>query len=55
MATKAGAFQSPGGAKTYNRIVFWSIEEYFDGIEAKLPDMTHPCTGKALHPEIPAD
>ncbi|MDD9821790.1 MAG: DNA methyltransferase [Gammaproteobacteria bacterium] len=55
VATKAGAFQSPGGAKTYNRIVFWSIEEYFDGIEAKLPDMTHPFTGKALHPEIPAD
>ncbi|MDD9810198.1 MAG: DNA methyltransferase [Gammaproteobacteria bacterium] len=55
VATKAGAFQSPGGAKTYDRIVFWSIEEYFDGIEAKLPDMTHPFTGKALHPEIPAD
>ena len=55
VAGKAGKFQPQGGAKTYNRIVFWSIEEYFDGIEAKLPEMTHPFTGKPLvQREIPA-
>ena len=51
---KAGKLQPHGEAKTYDRIVFWSIEEHFDGIEAKLPSMTHPFTGKPLaQREIP--
>ncbi len=45
---KAGKFQPQGGAHIYNRIVFWSIEGYFNNIKADLPGMTHPFTGKAL-------
>ena len=52
---KAGKFQPQGGTKIYDRIVFWSIEEYFRDIEAKLPEMTHPFTGKPLlQKEIPS-
>ncbi len=50
---KAGKFQPQGEAKTYDRIVFWSIEEFFNNIEPQLPGMTHPFTGKALQPQIP--
>ena len=50
---KAGKLTPHGDAKTYDRIVFWSIEEHFAGTEPKLPAMTHPFTGKALHPQIP--
>ncbi len=55
VVAKAGKLQPHGSAKIYDRIVFWSIEEHFDGIEPKLPDMTHPLTGKAIQPEIPSD
>ena len=52
----AGTFQPQGGTKTYDRITFWSIQEYFDDIEAKLPEMTHPFTGKPLvQREIPSN
>ena len=50
---KAGKLQPRGETKSYDRIVFWSIEEHFEGMEAKLPSMTHPFTGKALQPQIP--
>lgn len=50
--TTAGTFTLPGGAKKYNRIVFWSIEEYYADSEAKLPDMVDPGTGKAMQKEL---
>ncbi|MDD9883300.1 MAG: DNA methyltransferase, partial [Gammaproteobacteria bacterium] len=48
----AGKFNE--GAKTFNRLLFWSMEEHFDGARPPLPAMAHPRTGKALQDMIPA-
>ena len=48
----AGKFNE--GAKTFNRLLFWSMEEHFDGARPPLPAMAHPRTGKALQDMIPS-
>ena len=40
------------GAKKYDRMTMWSVEEYFAGVEAKLPAMAHPRTGKPYQSDI---
>ncbi len=35
----AGSYQFPDTVKKFPRLVYWSIEEYFDGIEPPLPNM----------------
>jgi len=42
------------GAKTFNRMMFWSMEEHFAGARLHLPAMAHPRTGKPLQEAIPA-
>jgi len=49
----AGQFSE--GAKTFNRLMFWSMEEHFAGHKLQLPAMAHPRTGKALQDAIPSD
>ena len=46
VATSFGSLKYPGSSKEYPRFQFWSIEEYFDDLEPKLPDMRDPYTGK---------
>jgi len=43
------------GAKTFNRMMFWSMEEHFAGAKLQLPAMAHPRTGKAMQDAIPVD
>ena len=50
---EAGRFQE--GAKTFNRMMFWSIEEYFAGEKLQLPAMAHPRTGKMLQEVMSPD
>ena len=38
--------------KKFNRLVFWSIEEFFAGIEPKLPQFAHPRTGAPLQEDV---
>jgi len=42
------------GAKTFNRLLFWSMEEHFAGARLHLPAMAHPRTGKPLQEAIPS-
>ena len=49
----AGHFNE--GAKKFNRMMFWSMEEHFMNAKLQLPAMAHPRTGKALHEMIPSD
>ena len=49
----AGQFKE--GAKTFNRMMFWSMEEHFADKPLPLPAMAHPRTGKALQETIRAD
>jgi len=49
----ADAGQLQEGAKTFNRYMFWSMEEYFAGRKLHLPAMAHPRTGKAMQEAIP--
>ena len=51
----AAAGQFNEGAKTFNRMMFWSMEEHFANAKLQLPAMAHPRTGKALHETIPSD
>ena len=51
--SKAGQFKE--GAKTFNRMMFWSMEEHFAAKPLPLPAMAHPRTGKALQETIQAD
>ena len=44
----AGTFTLPGGVTRYNRLIFWSMEEYFNGQFPTLPEMAHPMTGKSI-------
>lgn len=58
-ATVRKAIQDCGKIKrkksvtVFNRIMFWSIEEYFSNIKLSLPEMRDPGTGKAMQQEIP--
>jgi len=47
----AGKLQE--GAKTFDRYLFWSMEEHFAGRKLHLPAMAHPRTGKAMQDAIP--
>lgn len=49
----AGQFKE--GAKIFNRMLFWSMEEHFADARLQLPAMAHPRTGKALQEMIPSD
>ena len=49
----AGQFRE--GVKTFNRMMFWSMEEHFSDVKLQLPAMAHPRTGKALQEMIMAD
>ena len=51
----ANAGQFTEGAKTFDRMMFWSMEEHFARVQIQLPAMAHPRTGKALQEMIPAD
>ena len=51
----ANAGQFTEGAKTFDRMMFWSMEEHFADARLQLPAMAHPRTGKALQEMIPAD
>jgi len=52
--SQAGAFKL--GATAYNRLVMYSIEEHFRGLQPNLPPFAHPRTGQAFQDEMtPAD
>ena len=46
----AGTFKL--GANQYNRMLMWSIEEYFAGAMPPLPPLANPVTGKAIQEDI---
>lgn len=48
----AGTYTLPGGSRKRQRLIFWSIEEYFAGIEPRLPELVHPFTGKAMPQQL---
>ncbi|MGI9311045.1 MAG: DNA methyltransferase [bacterium] len=55
-ACAADAGQLQEGAKTFDRMMFWSMEEYFANAQLQLPAMAHPRTGKAMSPDaVPVD
>ena len=43
---QAGTLQF--GVKTYNRLVMYTIDDYFRGIDAPIPPLAHPRTGEAF-------
>ena len=48
---EAGTLQI--GATKYNRLIMYTIDEYFHGIEPKLPTLAHPRTGQRFqHDEV---
>ena len=49
----AGQFKE--GAKVFDRLRYWSMEEHFANLPLHLPAMAHPRTGKALQEAIPSD
>ena len=40
------------GAPEFKRLVMYTIDEYFSGIEPKLPPLAHPRTGEAFQKEL---
>ena len=40
------------GETEFKRLIMYSIDEYFRGIEPKLPALAHPRTGEAFHAEM---
>ncbi|MDD9821762.1 MAG: DNA methyltransferase [Gammaproteobacteria bacterium] len=50
---KAGKLEI--GHSKFNRLVMWSLDEYFQNLHPKLPAMAHPRTGQALQGELPSD
>ena len=40
------------GETAFNRLVMYSIDEHFRGLEPKLPPLAHPRTGKAFQAEL---
>ena len=43
------------GSSQFDRLVMWSLDEYFQNLHPKLPAMAHPRTGQALQGELPSD
>ena len=52
MAEIAQAGKLTIGATDYPRLQLWSIQDYFDGMEPKLPAMRDPFTGKQIQKSI---
>ncbi len=52
--TDVGNYSLPGGSASRPRLIFWSIEEYFNGIKPNLPELAHPFTGRAMPQQIPS-
>ncbi|MDD9857351.1 MAG: DNA methyltransferase [Gammaproteobacteria bacterium] len=50
---KAGKLEI--GSSRFNRLMMWSIDEYFKDIHPKLPAMAHPRTGRAFQDELLSD
>ena len=48
----AGQFKE--GAKVFDRLRYWSMEEHFADVPLHLPAMAHPRSGKALQEAIPS-
>ena len=51
----AGTYTLPGGTRKRQRLIFWSIAEYFDDGKKSprdLPELAHPFTGKAMPRQI---
>ena len=40
------------GGKKFNRLVMWSIQEFFHGAEPKIPHLAHPRTGAPLQEDV---
>ena len=40
------------GASEYNRLVMWSIAEYFAAVKPDLPPLAHPRTGRPLQEDL---
>lgn len=49
----AGAYTQAGGIQVFDRLLFWSIEDYFSKVMPKLPNMAHPLTGKPMLDTVP--
>ena len=49
----AGTYTLPGGSRKFDRLMFWSVEEYFADVEPRLPELAHPISGKAMPQQIP--
>ena len=47
---EAGKLQQ--GASEYNRLVMWSIAEYFAAVKPDLPPLAHPRTGRPLQEDL---
>jgi len=47
---EAGVLQQ--GASAYNRLVMWSIADYFAGAKPALPPLAHPRTGAPLQEDL---
>ena len=47
---EAGKLQQ--GANEYNRLVMWSIAEYFAAVKPDLPPLAHPRTGRPLQEDL---
>ena len=52
---RVGKMKFEGGAKEYDRLVFWSMEEYYNDEFPVLPEFTEPYTGQAMHEFIRPD
>jgi len=50
LIAKAGYLEV--GGKQFHRLVMWSIEEFFEGHEPKIPHLAHPRTGQPLQEEV---
>ena len=51
--TEAGSFKK--GATEYKRLVMFTIDEYFQGLQPNLPPLAHPRTGEAFQKELTHD
>ena len=49
---RAGQLTFAGAAKSYPRLIFWSMEEFYRDQFPRLPDFTNPNTGKPMQAEI---
>ncbi len=40
------------GGRKFNRLVMYSIDEFFQGVEPKMPHLAHPRTGAPLQEDV---